>query len=149
VSNFIIQSLQNKDLTIYGDGSQTRSFQYVSDLVEGLVKLMDSEYTGPVNLGNPDEHSILDFAVKIKEMTGSQSSIIHLPPVTDDPMQRCPDIGTAKKELNWKPVVDVADGLRKTIDYFQAEIDYVGEIQPTGPYAAKPRGKLDCSAHST
>jgi len=143
VSNFIIQSLQNKDLTVYGDGTQTRSFQYVSDLVDGLVKLMNSNYQGPINLGNPDEHSIMEFAETIKEMTKSDSNITYLPAVTDDPMQRCPDITVAKRELNWEPVVHYKDGLRKTIFFFQSEIKAVGEIQPTGPMASRPRGKRD------
>ena len=143
VSNFIIQCLQNKDLTVYGDGSQTRSFQYVSDLVEGLLRLMNGTYDKPVNLGNPGEYSIKDFAMMIKDMTDSQSVVTFLPAVTDDPTQRCPDIGTAKAELDWEPVVALEDGLRQTIAYFQSEIQMVGEIQPTGPAAAKPRGKSD------
>lgn len=141
VSNFIIQCLQNKDLTVYGDGSQTRSFQYVSDLIDGLTRLMNSNYDSPVNLGNPGEYSIKEFAQKIKDMTGSGSNITYLPAVTDDPTQRCPDIGCAKEQLDWQPAVELDEGLRKTIDYFRSEIQMVGEIEPTGPDAAKPRGK--------
>ena len=140
VSNFIIQSLQNKNITIYGDGSQTRSFQYVDDLVNGLVKLMNGNYDSPVNLGNPDEYSIKDFATKIRDMTESTSEIEYLPKVADDPSQREPDISTAKRELDWEPKVSVEEGLRKTIDYFRGELEAAGEIVPTGPDAAKPRG---------
>eukprot|EP00574_Skeletonema_japonicum_P004352 CAMPEP_0201714294 /NCGR_PEP_ID=MMETSP0593-20130828/837_1 /ASSEMBLY_ACC=CAM_ASM_000672 /TAXON_ID=267983 /ORGANISM="Skeletonema japonicum, Strain CCMP2506" /LENGTH=394 /DNA_ID=CAMNT_0048203561 /DNA_START=565 /DNA_END=1749 /DNA_ORIENTATION=- len=140
VSNFIIQSLQNKNITIYGDGSQTRSFQYVDDLVNGLTKLMNGNYDSPVNLGNPDEYSIKDFATKIKEFTQSSSEIKFLPKVADDPTQRKPDISTAKRELDWAPCVHVEDGLRKTIKYFRGEVEAAGEIVPTGPDAAKPKG---------
>jgi UDP-glucuronate decarboxylase len=139
VSNFIIQSLQHIDLTIYGQGAQTRSFQYVSDLVRGLVLLMNGTYDLPVNLGNPDEYSIKDFAVKIKEMTGSTSEIKFLPATQDDPTQRQPDITTAKRELQWEPLVPVEDGLKHTIRYFQAVLEEAGEIIPTGPGAAKPK----------
>ena len=140
VSNFIIQSLQNKDITIYGDGSQTRSFQFVDDLVNGLTKLMNGNYDSPVNLGNPDEYSIKDFATKIKEFTNSESEIKFLPKVADDPTQRKPDISTAKRELDWEPRVHVEEGLRKTIEYFKGEVEAAGEIVPTGPDAAKPKG---------
>ena len=142
VSNFIIQALQNKDITIYGDGQNTRSFQYVSDLIEGLVRLMNSGYTQPCNLGNPDEYSIKDFATTVKEMTSSTSTISFLPKVTDDPTQRQADITVAKRELaNWSPRVDVKDGLKRTIDFFAAMLEHEGEIEPTGPDAAKPKGK--------
>ena len=141
VSNFIIQALQNKDITIYGDGEQTRSFQYVSDLIEGLVALMNGDYDGPVNLGNPDEYSIKDFAQQIVSMTGSKSKIVFLPKVADDPSQREPDITTAKEKLGWQPKVHVKEGLKKTIAYFQHVLDDSGEITPTGPAATKPRGK--------
>jgi UDP-glucuronate decarboxylase len=141
VSNFIIQSLQNKDITIYGDGEQTRSFQYVSDLVKGLDALMNGEYDSPVNLGNPDEYSIKDFATKIRDMTQSNSEIVYMPKVADDPTQREPDISTARRELNWEPKVSVEEGLKKTIDYFRGEVESAGEVFPTGPDAAKPKGK--------
>lgn len=138
VSNFIIQSLQDIDLTIYGDGSQTRSFQYVSDLVRGLHKLMNGGYDQPCNLGNPEEYSIKDFAFKIKEMTKSKSEVKFLPATKDDPTQRQPDITTAKRELDWQPEVSAAEGLKHTIEYFSAILEEAGEIIPTGPGAAKP-----------
>ena len=124
VSNFIVQALQNKDITIYGDGSQTRSFCYVSDLINGMIKMMENEigFIGPVNLGNPVETSILDFAKFIIELTGSKSKIVFLPLPLDDPTQRKPDISLAKEKLNWEPSVDVKDGLLKTIEYFKKVI---------------------------
>jgi len=120
VSNFIIQALQNKNITVYGDGSQTRSFCYVSDLVEGMVRMMNNpqKFTGPVNLGNPSERTILDFAKMIIELTNSKSEIIFKPLPKDDPSQRKPDITLAIKELDWAPKVDIKDGLLKTIEYF-------------------------------
>uniref|UniRef100_A0A7S2XL72 UDP-glucuronate decarboxylase n=1 Tax=Attheya septentrionalis TaxID=420275 RepID=A0A7S2XL72_9STRA len=139
VSNFIIQSLQDKDLTIYGDGTQTRSFQYVSDLVDGLYALMNGKYDLPVNLGNPDEYSVEDFAKYIKDLTHSQSEIKFLPKSQDDPSQRKPDITTAKRELNWEPQIKVKDGLEKTIAYFKRVLAEAGEIIPTGPGAARPK----------
>jgi len=138
VSNFIIQCLQNKNLTIYGQGQQTRSFQYVSDLVEGLHALMNGGYDLPVNLGNPDEYSVLQFANYIKTMTSSKSDIVFLPKQRDDPSQRRPDISTAKREIAWEPQVTVDDGLRETIAYFSRVLEEAGEIIPTGPGATKP-----------
>jgi UDP-glucuronate decarboxylase len=123
VSNFIVQALKGKDLTVYGDGSQTRSFCYVSDLVDGIVRMMDCEgFTGPVNLGNPAETTILEFAERIIKLTGSRSKIIfkQLPP--DDPRQRQPDISLAEDKLGWKPVVPVEVGLKQTIEYFSTLI---------------------------
>ncbi|KAL7531659.1 hypothetical protein ACHAXR_004162 [Thalassiosira sp. AJA248-18] len=140
VSNFIIQSLQNKNITIYGDGSNTRSFQYVDDLVNGLVKLMNSDYDMPVNIGNPEEYTIKDFATKIRDMCKSKSEIKFLPKVADDPTQRKADISTAKRELDWEPKVSVEEGLKKAIEYFQHEVNEAGEIVPTGPDAVKPKG---------
>ena len=127
VSNFIIQALQNKDLTIYGDGSQTRSFCYVSDLVEGLVRMMNNgqNFIGPVNLGNPCERSILDFAKYIIELTNSNSKIVFKELPQDDPVQRKPDITLAKQELGWEPNVDIKDGLMKTIEYFASKLKEV------------------------
>lgn len=139
VSNFIIQCCQNKDLTIYGEGHQTRSFQYVSDLVSGLHALMNGGYDMPVNIGNPEEYSIRNFALKIKEMTGSKSEVKFLPATQDDPTQRQPDITTAKRELKWEPKVSVVEGLKHTIDYFKVVLDESGEIAPTGPDASKPK----------
>jgi UDP-glucuronate decarboxylase len=121
VSNFIVQALKGTDITVYGDGSQTRSFCYISDLVEALVRLMDtgSEFTGPVNLGNPKEFTILELAEKIVQMTASRSKIVFKPLPTDDPVQRQPDIALARRELSWEPKVPLEDGLRDTIDYFK------------------------------
>jgi len=139
VSNFIIQSLQGKPLTIYGDGKQTRSFQYVSDLVDGLHALMNGSYDGPVNLGNPDEYTVGDFAKYIKEITKSSSKILFLEKSQDDPTQRRPDISLAKEKINWEPKISVKDGLTEAIAYFQRVLDEAGEIIPTGPGAAKPK----------
>lgn len=122
VSNFILQTIQNKDITIYGDGSQTRSFQYVDDLVEGLIGLMNSDVTLPVNVGNPDEHTIKEFATIIKDLTNSQSKVVNLPPTEDDPQRRRPDISRAKKEFDWEPKMGLTEGLKKTIDYFKNEL---------------------------
>ena len=121
VSNFIIQALKGESITIYGEGSQTRSFCYVDDLVEGLVRLMNSpdDFTGPVNLGNTGEFTILELAQKIIEMTGSTSRLVRQPLPADDPMQRKPDIGIAKRVLDWTPRVPLADGLARTIAYFR------------------------------
>jgi len=122
VSNFIIQSLKNEDITIYGAGKQTRSFQYVDDLVEGMIRLMntDDSIIGPVNIGNPGEFTILELAEKIIQLTNSRSKIVFRPLPQDDPMQRCPDISLAKKELNWEPKVQLEEGLLKTIQYFES-----------------------------
>lgn len=119
VSNFIVQALQNQDITIYGDGSQTRSFCYVSDLVDGLIKMQNNDdFVGPVNLGNPSERSILEFAEMIIKLTNSKSKIIYKPLPSDDPTRRRPDISLAKEKLNWEPKVDITEGLTKTIEYF-------------------------------
>jgi len=121
ISNFIVQALKNKDLTIFGDGTHTRSFQYIDDLIEGLIKLMGTpdNYTGPVNLGNPSEITINDLAHKIIEMTGSKSKIKYLPLPEDDPQQRKPDISLAIKELQWQPLTGLEEGLQNTIGYFK------------------------------
>lgn len=121
VSNFIVQALQNKDITIYGDGSQTRSFQYVDDLVEGMIRLMNSpdDFTGPVNIGNPGEFTILQLAQKVIELTGSSSKLVYMPLPQDDPIQRQPDIALAKERLGWEPKVPLEEGLSQTIAYFQ------------------------------
>ena len=122
VSNFILQALRGEDLTIFGDGSQTRSFCFVEDMIRGLVSLMDSPGTagGPVNLGNPEEISILALARLIIDATGSSSEIVHLDRLEDDPVRRMPDIGLAGKLLNWTPRTNMATGLQKTIDYFKS-----------------------------
>ena len=122
VSNFIVQALRDEDLTIYGDGSQTRSFQYIDDLVEGMVRMMDNEqgFVGPVNLGNPVEFTIRQLAEKVLEMIpASRSRICFRPLPGDDPRQRCPDIALAKRELGWEPKTQLTDGLQKTIEYFR------------------------------
>lgn len=121
VSNFIVQALRNEPITIYGEGKQTRSFCYVDDLVAGMVSLMHSEdnWPGPVNIGNPDEYSILELAKKVIELTQSRSELVFLPLPSDDPIQRCPDITVAKEKLGWSPTVGLEDGLRRTIDYFR------------------------------
>ena len=124
VSNFIVQALNNKPITIYGDGSQTRSFCYVDDLIDGLIKLMNSanEVTGPVNLGNPNEFTMIELANKVIELTFSRSEIIFEPLPQDDPKQRQPDINLAKDLLDWQPSVELSDGLSTTINYFQSII---------------------------
>ena len=120
VSNFIVQALRNKDITVAGDGSQTRSFQYVDDLIEGFIRLMatEDEFIGPVNIGNPGEFTILQLAEKIIELTGSRSKIVYIPLPSDDPMQRKPDISLAQEKLGWQPKIGLDEGLRKTIAYF-------------------------------
>jgi dTDP-glucose 4,6-dehydratase len=122
VSNFIDQALKNEPLTIYGDGSQTRSFQYVSDLIEGIVRLMKVDFHEPVNLGNPEEKTVLQLATLIKELTGSSSEIIHKPLPTDDPKRRLPDITRAKKLLDWKPSKDLVEGLTETIAWYRERL---------------------------
>lgn len=120
VSNFIVQSLTGQDLTVYGEGDQTRSFCYVSDLVEGMIRMMDQdEFIGPVNLGNPAEFSILELAEEAIRQTGSSSRIIHAELPADDPTQRQPNISLAKDKLGWEPTVELASGLARTIDYFR------------------------------
>ncbi len=124
VSNFIMQALKGEDITVFGEGKQTRSFCYVDDLVDGLIKLMNSpdDFTGPVNLGNPVEFTILELAGKVIKMTGSRSQIVFQPLPPDDPTQRQPDISTAKSILNWEPKIQLQKGLKKTIDYFRVLI---------------------------
>jgi len=125
VSNFIVQALGNKDITIFGNGNQTRSFQYVNDLVEGMIRMMNSpdEFVGPVNIGNPDEFTICELAEKVIQLTGSNSKIVYFPLPQDDPMQRKPDISLAKKELNnWHPNVNLDTGLGNTIHYFRKKL---------------------------
>ena len=121
VSNFIIQALNNEDITIYGDGKQTRSFQYIDDLIEGMVRMMDTEddFTGPINIGNPNEFPVLELAGRVIRMTGSTSKIVFKPLPTDDPKQRQPDIKLAKEKLGWQPTVELEDGLKRMIEYFK------------------------------
>ncbi len=119
VSNFILQALKNEPLTVYGDGSQTRSFCFVSDMISGLMKLMNSNIIGPVNLGNPAEFTIKELAQEVVQLTGSKSKIVYKKLPEDDPKQRQPDISLAKNRLNWSPKVPLKDGLKQTIDYFK------------------------------
>lgn len=121
VSNFIVQALKNEDITIYGDGLQTRSFQYIDDLVEAMVRMMatSDDFTGPVNTGNPGEFTMLELAQKIIDLTGSKSKIIYMPLPGDDPKQRQPDITLAKEKLGWEPQIKLEEGLLKTIPYFE------------------------------
>ena len=121
VSNFIMQALEGKDITIYGNGMQTRSFQYVDDLLEGMIRMMNSRdgFTGPVNMGNPNEFTIKELAELVIELTGTKSKLIYEPLPNDDPLQRKPDISLAKKELDWEPHIQLKDGLVKTINYFE------------------------------
>lgn len=122
VSNCIMQAIKGEDITIYGDGSQTRSFCYVDDLVDGAIRMMNNDkgFIGPVNLGNPSERTVLNLAQMILEMTGSKSKLSFMPLPSDDPIKRKPDITKAQQMLGWKPVVDIKDGLAKTIDYFKS-----------------------------
>jgi len=122
VSNFIVQALRNEDISIYGDGRQTRSFQYVDDLMEGLLRLMATgdDFTGPVNIGNPNEFTILELAEKVISLTGSNSKIVWAPLPSDDPTQRQPNIGLAVEKLGWTPKIELEEGLIKTIDYFKS-----------------------------
>ncbi|HUH23115.1 MAG TPA: NAD-dependent epimerase/dehydratase family protein, partial [Brevundimonas sp.] len=126
VSNFIVQALKGEDISVYGDGLQTRSFCYVDDLVDGLIRLMNSpvEVTGPINLGNPREFTMLELARMVIDMTGARSQVVHVPLPSDDPRQRQPDIAVAQQTLNWTPRTEVAEGLARTIQYFD---DLLGE----------------------
>jgi len=130
VSNFIVQALKGEDVTIYGDGSQTRSFCYVDDLIDGMIRLMNSRdgFTGPVNIGNPGEFTIRQLAEKVIELTGSRSRIIYQELPKDDPVQRKPDITLAREELGWEPTIQLEEGLKKTITYFEALLKEKGEL---------------------
>ena len=122
VSNFIVQALKGKDITIYGDGKQTRSFQYIDDLIEGMIRMMNTEdeFVGPINIGNPEEFTMLELANKVIELTHSKSKLIFMPLPSDDPKQRKPDISLARKKLDWKPQIKLEEGLKRTIKYFEA-----------------------------
>ena len=124
ITNFVVSALKEEPITIYGDGLQTRSFQYVDDLIEGMIRVMDTEdnFTGPINLGNPGEFTMLELAELVLKLTGSKSEIIHMPLPSDDPKQRKPDITLAKSKLGWEPKVPLEDGLKKVIAYFQGRI---------------------------
>jgi UDP-glucuronate decarboxylase len=132
VSNFIVQALKNEPISIYGDGEQTRSFCYVSDLIGGLVRMMDTtdDFTGPVNMGNPAELTIRQLAEKVIDMTGSRSQLIFHPLPSDDPRQRCPDISLARHELGWEPIIRLEEGLVNTIRYFD---NFLKEINLENP----------------
>ena len=145
VSNFIVQALTGEPITIYGDGRQTRSLCYVSDTVDGLMRLMDSpaEVTGPINLGNPHELSMLEIADTVLELTGSASRIVHAPLPEDDPRQRCPDISQAREALDWAPRVELHDGLMQTIRWFD---DYLSRRRGTAPVLS--RATDDVAAHA-
>lgn len=126
VSNFITNALRGENLTLYGDGSQTRSFCFVDDTVEGLVRLMnhmDDELIGPINIGNPSERTVRDLSNHILQLTGSASGVTFLPLPVDDPVRRKPDISMAEKILDWPPQVDIDDGLKMTIEYFRSELE--------------------------
>jgi UDP-glucuronate decarboxylase len=141
VSNFIVQALHHEDITLYGDGSQTRSFCYVDDLIEGFIRMMNGpdSFVGPVNIGNPDEFTIHELAELVLELTGSKSKLVHKPLPADDPTQRRPDITLARRELDWEPTVKLRDGLAKTIDYF-ASLDLSQFRKPTDHTAHKSSG---------
>merc|ERR1712228_762769 len=144
VTNFIMQALHGEDITIYGDGSQTRSFSYVDDTVEGLLRLMDQELTvGPMNIGNPNEFTVKELAEMVVELTGSKSKIIYLPLPGDDPKQRRPDITRARKYLGWEPKTQLREGLLKTIDYFK-DLDLRKYSKPT-PHTAHKNTEDDKS----
>jgi UDP-glucuronate decarboxylase len=135
VSNFIVQALENKSLTIYGEGKQTRSFCYVDDLILGIAALIDSEEEGPINLGNPGEFTIKELAELVIKKTGSKSKLTHMPLPGDDPTQRKPDISLAKKKLNWQPEISLSEGLDKTIEYLKEVV----EEEPDLKHAEMPR----------
>jgi len=129
VSNFIVQALRGQDMTIYGNGSQTRSFCYIDDLVEGMIRLMNKEaLAGPVNIGNPSEFTVLELATLVKELTGSSSKIVNRPLPPDDPVQRQPDISLARKELGWQPTIELREGLERTIEYFSGRFEAAGAV---------------------
>ena len=134
VSNFIVQSLLGHDITIYGDGSQTRSFCYVDDLIDGLVRLMGSadNVTGPINIGNPTEFTILELAKQVIEIVGSSSRIVNRPLPADDPRQRRPDVSKAQDVLGWSPCTPLAEGLNRTVVYF-GELCVIGHCEPSYP----------------
>jgi UDP-glucuronate decarboxylase len=125
VSNFIVQALNGDPITIYGDGSQTRSFCYVDDMVTGLISLMESppEVTGPINIGNPGEFTMLELAEKVIALTGSSSTLVYEPLPTDDPVRRKPNIDKATELLGWQPTIQLDDGLKPTVEYFQSMVD--------------------------
>ena len=136
VSNFIMQALTGKDITLFGTGAQTRSFCFVDDLVDALIRMMETpdDVTGPINLGNPGEFTMLELAEQIIALTGSKSQISYRPLPADDPKQRCPDISLAIKELQWEPRIALADGLKQTIDYFERQLAAASPAISAGPH---------------
>ncbi|MFL6678616.1 MAG: GDP-mannose 4,6-dehydratase, partial [Burkholderiaceae bacterium] len=140
VSNFIVQALKGEPITLYGDGQQTRSFCYVDDLIEGMMRLMDSDkaITGPINVGNPVEFTMRELAELVVQITGSKSPITFRPLPTDDPKQRRPDISQAQAKLGWEPKVALADGLKETIAYFRRTLDFTADLAPTTVLPAMP-----------
>ena len=124
VSNFILQALRNHDITVFGDGTQSRSFCFVDDLVDGMIRMMNApdDFSGPVNIGNPNEFSIMELAGKVIGLTGSKSKIIYQPLPEDDPLQRQPDIALAKERLGWEPKTQLEEGLKRTIEYFKESV---------------------------
>ena len=135
VSSFIVQALRGQDITIFGSGEQTRSFCYVSDLLAGFVKLMDTpnDVTGPINIGNPVEFTMLELATLVIELTGSRSRIVHMPLPADDPRQRRPDISLAREKLDWEPKIQLREGLQLTIDYFDRQLAGYAQHEPADP----------------
>jgi UDP-glucuronate decarboxylase len=135
VSSFIVQALRGQDITIFGSGEQTRSFCYVSDLLAGFVKLMDTpnDVTGPINIGNPVEFTMLELATLVIELTGSRSRIVHMPLPADDPRQRRPDISLAREKLDWEPKIQLREGLQLTIDYFDRQLAGYAQHEPNDP----------------
>jgi UDP-glucuronate decarboxylase len=127
VSNFVKQAIESTPMTIYGDGSQTRSFQYVSDLVEGLVKLMDGEHSGPINLGNPGEFTMKELAEKVREVVNPEATTVFKENTADDPGRRKPDISKAKELLNWEPKIPLAEGLKRMVGDFRARLGVADE----------------------
>jgi UDP-glucuronate decarboxylase len=138
VSNFIVQALKGEPITLYGDGSQTRAFCYVDDLIEGFLRMMDApdDITGPMNLGNPVEMSVAELAEMVVDLTGSRSRIVHRPLPVDDPIQRCPDISQASALLDWKPRTALRPGLQRTIAYFDRLLGERGDIAREASAAA-------------
>jgi UDP-glucuronate decarboxylase len=120
VSNFLVQAIEGKPLTVYGEGNQTRSLCFVDDTAQGLLELLSSGFVGVMNIGNPDEHTVLELADIVLRLTGSRSTIVHMQLPEDDPGLRCPDITVARKHLSWEPMTSLAEGLRRTADYFRA-----------------------------
>jgi len=146
VSNLICQALRGDEITIYGDGSQTRSFQFIDDLIEGVVKLMGVEYFGAVNLGNPEEYTVMELARMVKDLTGSLSQISYCPLPINDPRQRRPDTSRAQDLLGWRPKVPLAAGLRMTIDYFQRELGFANNpFEPSIERSSAARTLRSCS----